>query len=260
MELRAAARVHHAHGEFLSCLGVGQGCGRLPPAKPARDAFRGLGRRRRSVSSAASIPLLEAAAIAEILEAVGASVLVTLGPGGAEGRGRSSPVLPRCGAAARRAGDPESGCGPEIATLYLKPARTNWRPPCARRCRRACRPMTSPAVAGTAGRKAAERSRIHPDDCSSFFCTGGTTGAPKIAVRSHGNEVSNARSLAQVRPRHRPRQDDVLRPAAVPRQCGDGNRPAAVLDRRARAARYGAGLSWRGCARQLLGDRGAPPR
>lgn len=34
-------------------------------------------------------------------------------------------------------------------------------------------------------------------DYSSFFCTGGTTGAPKIAVRTHGNEVANAWSASQ---------------------------------------------------------------
>lgn len=40
--------------------------------------------------------------------------------------------------------------------------------------------------------------RIDPDDYSSFFCTGGTTGAPKIAMRRHRNEVANAWSTAQV--------------------------------------------------------------
>src|SRR5208337_690346 len=30
---------------------------------------------------------------------------------------------------------------------------------------------------------------IKADDVSSYFCTGGTTGAPKIAVRTHQNEV-----------------------------------------------------------------------
>jgi len=40
--------------------------------------------------------------------------------------------------------------------------------------------------------------RIRPDDLSSYFCTGGTTGAPKIAMRTHRNEVANAWSLAQL--------------------------------------------------------------
>jgi fatty-acyl-CoA synthase len=36
-----------------------------------------------------------------------------------------------------------------------------------------------------------------PEDLSSFLCTGGTTGAPKIAMRRHGNAVANAWSIAQ---------------------------------------------------------------
>ncbi|HUB91199.1 MAG TPA: acyl-CoA synthetase, partial [Dyella sp.] len=40
--------------------------------------------------------------------------------------------------------------------------------------------------------------RIDPDDYSSFFCTGGTTGFPKLAMRRHRNEVANAWSVAQV--------------------------------------------------------------
>ena len=40
--------------------------------------------------------------------------------------------------------------------------------------------------------------KIAPDDLSSFFCTGGTTGAPKIARRTHGNEVGDAWSVGQV--------------------------------------------------------------
>ena len=39
---------------------------------------------------------------------------------------------------------------------------------------------------------------IAPDDLSSFFCTGGTTGMPKIAMRTHANEVANAWSVGQV--------------------------------------------------------------
>lgn len=36
-----------------------------------------------------------------------------------------------------------------------------------------------------------------PDDISSCFCTGGTTGLPKIALREHRNEVFNAWSAGQ---------------------------------------------------------------
>ena len=36
------------------------------------------------------------------------------------------------------------------------------------------------------------------DEVCSFFCTGGTTGAPKIAVRTHANEIFDAWSAAQM--------------------------------------------------------------
>ena len=38
---------------------------------------------------------------------------------------------------------------------------------------------------------------ISADDISSYFCTGGTTGAPKIAVRTHRNEVFDAWAALQ---------------------------------------------------------------
>jgi fatty-acyl-CoA synthase len=38
---------------------------------------------------------------------------------------------------------------------------------------------------------------IAPGDASSWFCTGGTTGAPKIACRSHGNEVGDAAMMQE---------------------------------------------------------------
>jgi fatty-acyl-CoA synthase len=36
------------------------------------------------------------------------------------------------------------------------------------------------------------------DDVASYFCTGGTTGLPKIAVRTHRTEIANARQLASI--------------------------------------------------------------
>ena len=41
-----------------------------------------------------------------------------------------------------------------------------------------------------------EQPGLH--DVASYFCTGGTTGAPKIAVRTHRTEVANALQLAAV--------------------------------------------------------------
>lgn len=37
---------------------------------------------------------------------------------------------------------------------------------------------------------------IRPEERSSYFCTGGTTGLPKIAARTHGSEVYNAWAMA----------------------------------------------------------------
>lgn len=36
---------------------------------------------------------------------------------------------------------------------------------------------------------------ISPEDYSSFFCTGGTTGLPKIAMRTHSNEMANCQQI-----------------------------------------------------------------
>jgi fatty-acyl-CoA synthase len=51
---------------------------------------------------------------------------------------------------------------------------------------------------GTAGQwqhRLRNGRKIAVDDQSSWFCTGGTTGLPKMARRTHGNEVTNAYSL-----------------------------------------------------------------
>ncbi|MFM0671098.1 acyl-CoA synthetase [Paraburkholderia sediminicola] len=53
------------------------------------------------------------------------------------------------------------------------------------------------AIAGESGVALNSTRRTSIDDVSSFFCTGGTTGLPKIAVRRHGNEVANAWSAGQ---------------------------------------------------------------
>lgn len=42
----------------------------------------------------------------------------------------------------------------------------------------------------------ASRRVFGPEDPSSYFCTGGTTGLPKIAVRTHGAETVNSGMLA----------------------------------------------------------------
>ncbi|MGA9911947.1 MAG: acyl-CoA synthetase [Paraburkholderia sp.] len=55
----------------------------------------------------------------------------------------------------------------------------------------------STAIAKESGVALSSTRRMSIDDVSSFFCTGGTTGLPKIAIRRHGNEVANAWNAAQ---------------------------------------------------------------
>ena len=47
------------------------------------------------------------------------------------------------------------------------------------------------------GKRLLSDRRIDPEDRSSYLCTGGTTGNPKIAIRRHRNEVANAWSASQ---------------------------------------------------------------
>ncbi|CAD6537548.1 2-succinylbenzoate--CoA ligase [Paraburkholderia kirstenboschensis] len=53
------------------------------------------------------------------------------------------------------------------------------------------------AIAKESGEGLSSSRRISVDDVSSLFCTGGTTGLPKIAIRQHGNEVANAWNAGQ---------------------------------------------------------------
>ncbi|KXV03129.1 acyl-CoA synthetase [Caballeronia megalochromosomata] len=55
----------------------------------------------------------------------------------------------------------------------------------------------STAIERESGVALSSAYRINIDDVSSYFCTGGTTGLPKIAMRRHGNEVTNAWSAGR---------------------------------------------------------------
>lgn len=150
-------------------------------------------------------PLLEAPAIAELLNAGNARVLVTLAPfPGTDLWPRLQPILKDVpslkhlvlvdlaghvrglkGLAARLLQKREArrlhGRGGVRAAV---PARIEVHD-FARAIRR------QPADRLVSGRQ------IRGEDYSSWFCTGGTTGTPKIAMRRHANEVANAWSAAQ---------------------------------------------------------------
>lgn len=154
---------------------------------------------------AAINPLLEPEAIAELLNAAGASILVSLAPfpkvdlwdkvravvphvptlrslvlvsladrvRGVKGIGAR--LLQR--RALRAAFGPGGWRKPAYAGVPIHDFRTLVR--------------RQPADRLVSGR------RIGGGEISSFFCTGGTTGVPKIAMRRHGAETANAWSISR---------------------------------------------------------------
>ena len=144
-------------------------------------------------------PLLEAAQVADLLRAAKAKVVVTLAPTpGADLWDKLSSQLDRL---------PDLqdivwvGMAPYVGTLPRLALR--WmamREKGRQRGRRIhdLRAMMrrQPAEHLKSGRQ------IRPEEHSSYFCTGGTTGLPKIAIRTHGSEVFNAWSMdAAMQPR-----------------------------------------------------------
>jgi fatty-acyl-CoA synthase len=150
-------------------------------------------------------PLLEGEAIGELLNAAGASVLVTLAPfPEAELWQKVQAVLHKV---------------PSLTDLVLVnpadrvpgekgfAARMLQRGECSRLHGdggvRSAVPSQihihdfSTAIARESGAALNSTHRISVDDVSSYFCTGGTTGLPKIAMRRHGNEVANAWNAGQ---------------------------------------------------------------
>jgi fatty-acyl-CoA synthase len=53
------------------------------------------------------------------------------------------------------------------------------------------------SIASESAMELVSQRRISASEPASWYCTGGTTGQPKLAVRTHGNEVANAWSLAR---------------------------------------------------------------
>jgi fatty-acyl-CoA synthase len=151
-------------------------------------------------------PLLEGAAIASLLNAAGATVLVTLAPfPGADLWPKIQTVLPHV---------------PLLRHLVLVDLANHvrgWRRIAARVMQRreiarlhgrgGVRDAVpahidihdfAQAIARKQGTDLVSKREFRVDDFSSYFCTGGTTGLPKIAMRRHGNEVANAWSVGQV--------------------------------------------------------------
>ncbi|HLP69821.1 MAG TPA: acyl-CoA synthetase [Rhizobium sp.] len=149
-------------------------------------------------------PLLERASIADLLNAAGATILVTLGPfPGTDLWQKVQPLLADVPSLRHVVlvglADHVRGMKGIAATLMQK--REQWRLHGFGGLAKAVPPHVRlhdfrRAMQAERGDKLLNPRTTGDDDPSSFFCTGGTTGAPKIAMRRHRNEVANASSSA----------------------------------------------------------------
>lgn len=150
-------------------------------------------------------PLLEAGAIVDLLNAAGARVLVTLAPfPGADLWSRLQPLLGQV---------PTLRHVVQVSLAHKVPGVKGWAAAFMQRREvkrlhgaagmRGALPASiglhrfHQAVARQPDDRLISGRVIDADDLSSYFCTGGTTGTPKLAMRRHRNEVSNAWSAAQ---------------------------------------------------------------
>ncbi|MFP3565012.1 acyl-CoA synthetase [Paraburkholderia sp. SIMBA_030] len=150
-------------------------------------------------------PLLESEALGELLNASGASVLVTLAPfPGTDVWQKVQAVLHKL------------PCLQDLVLVNPADRMPGEQRFAARMLQRAeCSKLHGPggvhsavpshigihdfntAIARESGVALSSARRACTDDVSSFFSTGGTTGLPKIAIRRHGNEVANACNAGQ---------------------------------------------------------------
>ncbi|MFN7040154.1 MAG: acyl-CoA synthetase [Acidovorax temperans] len=133
-------------------------------------------------------PLMEPQAIADLLVAANAKVLITLMPGrGMDLWSHLQPLLAQASDLAHvLLMDPT---GPYHGDESAAPTETAAHYTVHDFAQGLQRQPVDHLVSGR---------EFHPDQHSSYFCTGGTTGAPKIAMRTHGNEVANAWSTGQL--------------------------------------------------------------
>lgn len=138
-------------------------------------------------------PLFEPQAIASLLATAQVKVLITLAPfpgvdlyEKAAEAARSVPSLRHVVLVSLE--DHVVGWRKSVAKLLAWKAKKSAAPvPAAIKVHR-----WKPSLNRVRGDALVSQRRIAADDRSSYFCTGGTTGLPKIAVRQHRNEVANA--------------------------------------------------------------------
>ncbi|MCY1490664.1 Long-chain-fatty-acid--CoA ligase [compost metagenome] len=138
-------------------------------------------------------PLLEAAQIGELLRAANARLVVTLAPT------PGSDLWPKLASQLDQLPGVRDvvwvSMAPYVGALPGLGLRAMaWREKARQRGRRIhdlrALMRSQPGEHLNSGRQ------IRAEEHSSYFCTGGTTGLPKIAIRSHGSEVFNAWAMA----------------------------------------------------------------
>ena len=144
-------------------------------------------------------PLLEPATLASLIASVGAKVLVTLAP------------IPQFDLFVRLLPELKSVAALEhvilvnMADHIRGPGQEAFREQIATGAARLMRESGTTIqqhdfarlVDGQESGRLASGRHILASDRASMFCTGGTTGLPKIAVRRHGDEVANAHAVGQ---------------------------------------------------------------
>lgn len=148
---------------------------------------------------AAINPLLEAEAIADLLTAAGASILVTLAPfPGAEIWQKVAGILHKLPAVQHlvlvNLADQVKGVkGLFAARMQKKECSRLYGATGLRGVVPAHMTVHdfNSAIRGSCKTHLQNKRVFNAEDFSSFFCTGGTTGLPKIAMRRHKNELAN---------------------------------------------------------------------
>jgi fatty-acyl-CoA synthase len=141
-------------------------------------------------------PLLEPSQIAQLLRAARARVLVTLAPTSGPGD-----LWSRISAGLANLPDLHTVAWVDLAPYLSEASAGVTRQPAdpAREVGSGFKIVDFRAeMQSQASDRLIAARRIGRDDRSSYFCTGGTTGLPKIAVRTHGSEVLDAWSVSQV--------------------------------------------------------------
>jgi fatty-acyl-CoA synthase len=138
-------------------------------------------------------PMLEPRQVADILRFARASILVTLAPAlnpkGWSGLAEQLASLPDLSAIAFvDMADYLDGEKRRAARASIEEAAVSTHPKVVN-LREAMREQVSDRLVPP--------RTIKADDISSYFCTGGTTGAPKIAVRTHRNEVFDSWAVSK---------------------------------------------------------------